>query len=99
MQPLAQHFIADVVDHIGHESLCEHASGLVARYAAALHVEQCLLVELACGGAMACLYLVAVDLKLRRCVHTGIGRREYVAVGLGGIGVHRRLLHDHTSAE
>ena len=99
MEALAQHFVAYVVDYIRHECLREHAARFLAGDTAALHVEEGALVELACGGAVACLDFIAIDFELRRGVHAGLGRHEDIAVGLRGVGVAGFLIHYHAATE
>ncbi len=88
-----------MVNHVGHKCLGKHPACVVAWNAAALHVEEGLLVELAGSCSMTCLYFVAVYLKLRRGVHACVGRNKDVAVCLCCICVACVLVYDYPASE
>ena len=65
VKSLAEEFKRNVVYNVDHECLSEHSYRFFARYAARLHVEKRLFVELAGGCSMAAFHIVAVDFELR----------------------------------
>ena len=77
-QAVLQAVHAEGVDHVGHESLHEHGAGLGLGDAALAHIEEGVGGELACGGSVRALYVVAVDFKLRLGVHPRIRSGEEI---------------------
>ena len=99
VEALTQNLECNAVDYIDHKSLREHAARFIGGNTARLHIEHSPLVELAGGGAVAALYLIAVNLELRGRNHTGHLAVHDVAVCLLGVGKHGTVLHHNFACE
>ena len=91
--------LGNLHQHFGHEGPDEQRLRRPPGNPARLQVVTLLRIEPAHGGAMCALDIVREDLELRLGVHPAVVRQEQIAVGLLGVRLLRRRLHDHLAVE
>ena len=96
---LVQHFIPDMVAHLGSEGIHQQNPRVGLADTALAHIEHRLLVELARGGAMRAFHIVSVNLQKWLAVDFSRRGEDDVAVILVSIRLLRALCHIDMAVE